>query len=88
MDKPVEVKAGDPCPVCGGELKAAPVPTDEQFAKAGDRENPVYLPQGYDTAPKAVREEHGALHKCVDCGYKTRFAVETTERPKGKKNAA
>jgi Zn ribbon nucleic-acid-binding protein len=83
MGKPIELKAGDACPACGGELKAAAVPTDEQFARAFDKENPQALQPGADTASAAVRAELGALHRCVTCGYQARF--KGTARTKGQK---
>ena len=69
----IELKQGDPCPACGGELVAAAVPTDAQFAKATDRENPVYLGPSFDNANPVQRAELGALYRCKECGYKARF---------------
>lgn len=82
MKDPVELKPGDPCPACGGELKAAPVPSDEQFAKAMDKENPVALPRNYDTASREVRDREGELYRCTDCNYKTRVASKGKARAK------
>src|SRR5436309_15151607 len=73
---PKELKRGDPCPNCRGEFKPAYVPTDEEFARAFDKENPVALPLGADTAPKAQRDELGELHRCTNCGYQARFPRE------------
>ena len=70
------LQAGDPCPSCGGELKAVRAPSDEQFKAAFDRENPGTLPAGVDTAKPADRAALGSLHKCADCGYVTRFKVD------------
>jgi len=77
MSKAKELNRGDACPNCGGELVAARVPTDEEFRKAFDRENPVALPPYTDTANPDQREELGELHICHDCGYKTRFEAES-----------
>jgi hypothetical protein len=56
---------GDACPACAGELKPAFVPSDEQYRKAFDKENPIALPAGADTANPDVRGELGALHRCA-----------------------
>jgi len=76
MSGPKTVQLGDPCPACGGELRAAAVPTDEEYRKAFDKENPVALAPGMDTASPEVRVELGDLHRCVSCGYQTRFRPE------------
>lgn len=73
MGTPKFVQAGDPCPMCDSPFRPLRVPTDEQWARFTDRERPTALPQGYDTATPADRVEHGALHRCVGCGYQTRF---------------
>jgi hypothetical protein len=39
--KEITLKRGDKCPRCGGSFKAARVPTDAEYAKAFDRENPA-----------------------------------------------
>lgn len=67
---------GDKCPNCGGSFKAARVPTDVEWAKAFDRENPGTLPQGADSASPEVRTELGELHRCTQCAYQTRFPVD------------
>lgn len=74
--EPKDLKRGDTCPNCGGSFKAARVPTDADFARATDRENPQALPGNSDTASPAQRAELGALHRCQSCEYATRFVVE------------
>lgn len=78
--KVITLKRGDACPRCGGSFKAARVPTDAEYAKAFDREDPTALPEFTDTAAPDFRAEHGALHRCLGCGYQTRFvdAAATT----------
>lgn len=77
--EPKKLHQGDPCPACGGELQAAIVPTDEQYKRSMDRENPVALQPGADTASPTVRADLGALHRCVRCGYQARFKDEGDE---------
>lgn len=74
--KPAPLAAGDPCPNCGGELAAARVPTDEEYAKAFDRENPATLPSTADTASPEARAKLGPLYRCRACGYTARFGPE------------
>lgn len=71
-----EPKTGDACPQCGGEFRAATVPTDEQRAAALNRENPTVLPPNTDTATKDQLEELGVLHTCRECKYQTRIKAE------------
>jgi Zn ribbon nucleic-acid-binding protein len=73
MAEPKKLVAGDPCPACGGKLEPAVIPTEEQYKKAFDRENPVAMQPGADTASPDVRAELGALHRCIRCGYQARF---------------
>lgn len=71
--KEATLKRGDACPRDGGSFKPARVPTDAEWAKSKDREDPTVLPEGCDTAPADFRAEHGALNVCMTCGYQTRF---------------
>jgi len=79
---------GDQCPNCGGELHAAPVPTDKEFARFTDRENPGHLQHGADTASPEQRAELGELFVCDRCGYKTRFPAESSSGEGGEHNHA
>lgn len=81
--KVIDLKRGDACPRCGGSFKAARVPTDAEHAKAFDRENPTALPEFSDTASPDQRAELGALHRCMTCGYQTRFPVDAPAQPAG-----
>lgn len=67
------MKATDPCPRCAGTLAPVRIPTDAEYAKAFDRENPGMLPEFSDTASPAQRAELGDLHRCDTCGYQTRI---------------
>lgn len=71
--EPKILHEGDPCPACGGVLEPAAVPTDAEYARSLDRENPIVLQPGADTASPAVRADLGALHRCGRCGYQARF---------------
>lgn len=75
--KVITLKRGDACPRCGGAFKAARIPTDAEYAKAFDQENPTSLPEFSDTASPDFRAEHGDLYRCTDCSYQTRFVAET-----------
>ena len=77
MSKPKQLNRGDNCPNCGGELHPAPVPSEKDFARFTDRENPGHLPYGSDTASPDQRAELGELFVCDRCGYKTRFPAES-----------
>jgi hypothetical protein len=75
-----ELKRGDACPTCSGELQPAYVPTEKEFARFSDRDNPGHLPMGADTANPDQRADLGELFRCQRCGYATRFppAPETS----------
>lgn len=73
MAKP---KAPLQCPNCEDTLVAARVPTDKEYAKAFDREEPGTLPHGSDTASPDQRAKLGALYRCRNCGYNTRIKDE------------
>lgn len=79
--EPKHLKLGDACPRCGGSFKATRVPTDAEYAKAFDRENPGTLPDGGDTASPEFRAEHGNLFRCTTCGYQTRFLPDAKAAP-------
>jgi predicted RNA-binding Zn-ribbon protein involved in translation (DUF1610 family) len=63
------------CPNCGGTPVAVRVPSDKEYAKAFDKENPGMLPANSDTASPEQRAELGALYRC-GCGYVTRVATD------------
>lgn len=69
-------KQGDACPQCSGTFRVLRVPTDAEYAKSVDRENPVALPPGVDTASPDFRKEYGALQVCTGCGYNTRVQAD------------
>lgn len=73
MPAPKVLKLGDKCPADGGELVAAYVPSDDEFRRATDKENPQTLPPHADSASPETRAELGVLYRCASCGYQTRF---------------
>jgi len=85
MPEPKILHKGDPCPNCGGELKAAPFPSEEQYAASRDRENPIILPRHFDSATIAQRRELGELARCA-CGYVTRYSPD--EAPRARASAS
>lgn len=70
----IELKRGDACPNCGGVLQAARALTADEYRRTFDREQPLPVPSGVDTASPEQREELGDLFTCARCGYKARFA--------------
>jgi predicted RNA-binding Zn-ribbon protein involved in translation (DUF1610 family) len=79
MPEGTPLKRGDACPNCGGELKAARVPSEEQRRRAEDREFRDPLPPDMDNASEAQRRSLGELFRCQTCGYATRFAAESRD---------
>lgn len=76
MQAPKVAKAGDPCPQCEGPvMREVRAPTEKAYLASLDRENPIYLPAGVDTASPAFREEHGGLFVCDACGYRARIVT-------------
>lgn len=74
MQNGTELKPGDPCPTCAGELK---VDTKSLPERAIAR----YKRRDHTAANVARFTEHvnekaaadGVIHKCTDCGYTSRF---------------
>lgn len=87
MDEPKPWHVGDPCPACGGELKPAPVPTEEQRARAEDREIREALPRHYDTASAKQIAELGTLYRCDSCRYAARVPASKGAHGKPSKAA-
>lgn len=70
------LKYGDPCPANGLPFYPAIVPTEDEYARLTDKENPAVLTRWHDTASKAVRAALGALYFEPFSGYKTRFPLD------------
>jgi hypothetical protein len=84
MAETKQLKFGDPSPASGQPFVPALVPTDEEYARLGDRENPVVLSKYHDTATREFRKEHGALYFDPLTGYKTRFPLKDIEAANAK----
>lgn len=86
IEEPKPLKFGDPCPVNGLPFFPALLPTEDEYARMADRENPPVLSKYHDTASKAVRQALGALYFEPHSRYKTRFPLDQIEKAgKGRK---
>lgn len=70
-----ELKAGDSCP-CGGDFVIDKEQSPETLIdrKTRNAVNPSAAARFADRVREKV-EEHGLIHKCLECGYRTRFKV-------------
>jgi len=88
MTESKELKAGDPCPACGGELVVDraqhPDVAIERHRKVNPTNPALCLAYERDTRDKAAAS--GVIHTCARCGYQARFA-EATAKGKGSKAA-
>lgn len=76
MAKTGPLVLGDKCPRCGGEFKAAKLPTQQEYDKAFHSNDAPGLPEGSDTMNPEDRAEHGNLYICDSCGLNMRFKAE------------
>jgi hypothetical protein len=76
-----ELRAGDPCPIDGGEM----VPDyqhDPDTAIANknlNTPNPAAA-QRYEAQTRAKVKASGVIHKCVRCGYQARFKTAEADQ--------
>jgi hypothetical protein len=72
---------GDPCPGCGGDLKAVPAASDEQRTAAASKDANAWvpIPPTLDHAEPAQIAKFGALHRCA-CGYQSRVLPAARNR--------
>ncbi len=74
MAGPKELKHGDPCPNCGGDLtvdpRADPTTLAERHARNADKPDAAarYAAHVHETVA-----EHGLLYSCGRCPYQARF---------------
>lgn len=72
-----EVQAGDTCPIDGGPFVVDAAQNPETLIDRHTRNAPT--PFAAARFAERVREkahEHGLIHKCVTCGYRSRFAPD------------
>lgn len=74
MSDPRELKAGDPCPTCGGALTLDPR-QDPAALIARHTRNADSPPAAarYKDAVEAKVAEFGLIHRCAGCGYQARL---------------
>jgi predicted RNA-binding Zn-ribbon protein involved in translation (DUF1610 family) len=85
MDKNTELKAGDPCPNCGGQLAPNPRQSSERLianhrAVAHDSR----VTQDYERRVREKVAEHGELYSCTTCGYMARFKAAGARAENGR----
>lgn len=85
MAETKELKFGDPCPVNGLPFYPALVPTEAEYKRLADKENPIVLSKWHDTASPEQRAELGALYFEPHSGYKARFPLKDVEAAAKKK---
>jgi hypothetical protein len=69
-----KLQAGDPCPICGGEFKPDPEQDPDRLIDAKHRNSPnPDAAARYERRALEKVEREGVIHKCVECGYRTRF---------------
>lgn len=68
------IKAGDPCPSCGGEFV---IDEHQDPARVIERKRRnAMIPATVARFTEAVLEkaqEHGIIHRCTTCNYRSRF---------------
>jgi len=74
MDKDTELKAGDPCPNCGGEMvpNAAQDPARLGELKKKNSPNPAAAARFADNV-KEKADRFGLIYTCTRCGYSARL---------------
>jgi hypothetical protein len=88
MKDATELKAGDPCPSCGGEMVVDraqhPDVAIEHHRKVNPTNPAVCVAYERDTRDKAAAS--GVIHACRSCRYQARFA-EASGKAKGSRAA-
>lgn len=69
-----ELKAGDPCPIDGGEFRVDPHQHPDTLIdrKKRNAASP-FAAARYAERVQAKVDEFGLIHKCTTCGYSARF---------------
>jgi Zn-finger nucleic acid-binding protein len=69
-----ELKAGDPCPQCGGTFVPDPEQDPKRLVERHSLNSPSpFVAARYKERVDAKVEEFGLIHKCTNCGYRARF---------------
>lgn len=82
MPEPKDVKAGDPCPQCGGEFAVDHVQAPDRLIARKTRNalNPNAAAR-FTAHVKEKTDEQGVIHCCTICGYRARFQpTKSTKR--------
>lgn len=74
MGKVIELKAGDPCPNCGGTMVVdeAQKPATLKDRNARNAHNSAQAAR-FAARVDEKAEEFGIIHKCERCGYRARY---------------
>lgn len=88
MTESKELKAGDPCPSCGGDLVVDRAQHPDVIIERHRKVNPTNpaLCVAYERDTKDKAAASGVIHACASCGYQARFA-EASGGAKGKRAA-
>ena len=83
MTEPKELKAGDPCPSCGGDLVVDRAQHPDVIIDRHRRVNPTNpaLCAAYERDTREKAAASGVIHKCTSCGYQARFAEASSKGP-------
>lgn len=69
-----EVKAGDRCPVDGGEMRIDPAQDPERVIERNrNNAHSPFVAKRFEERVRDKVAEFGVIHKCVTCGYRSRF---------------
>lgn len=86
-----ELKLGDRCPNCGGEMKPDPKHDSERLIK--NHQAVAHDSRAHETYARSVRtktEDEGVIYTCGTCGYSARLKDKSANggRRRGSGNAA
>lgn len=75
MSESRELKAGDPCPKCGGGFQVNQAQHPDTLIEHHRRVNPTNpeLHGAYRRRTEEKARESGIIHGCTGCGYQARY---------------